>query len=789
MNETFPTKEWARGLLKMARGRAGVWTAASRTRDDDARGPSRVLIGRSAAIVFLASGIAIMVSPVLPRPPGMNVAAVALIGLLSSAIGVLGWLAPWVKIARDKTLWLIPLALTIGAANDVASGGEPFRYSLMFLATFAWLGYTHRRGTSLLCAPLLVPAFTVPLVILGHRDPVTFSAVIYTVPVCIVLGETLAWVSVRVTALQQAVASKQAQLSVITNAVRDMISVLSVDGLFEYASQSYKAVAGYEPRDLIGTEAAAYLHPDDREATLTHLREGLLAGRETSVECRFRRADGSYLWTEGLATPVKGADGLPRAVISSRDITERRTMSELLTRQAHYDALTGLPNRVLFQERLSAALARVQTRDDRAPQSAALPPQVAVLSLDLDRFKIVNDSMGHSVGDHLLDAVGQRLSALLEPGDVVARQGSDEFMLLLDSIAGPEEALARATTIQEHLRAPYLLDGRETFSTVSIGVALSSSTRSAGLLIEQADLALHQAKTTGRRRVIAFEPEMNAIITQKLLLENGLRQAIKEEQFVVYYQPKVNLTTGRMSAVEALVRWRHPTRGLLPPGEFVPLAEETGLIVPIGKLVLNEACRQAHAWRRAYPDSPPLIVCVNLSALQFARGDLVESVSEALKASGLEPHLLELEITESVVMEDIEATIELLHALRALGVLLAIDDFGLGYSSLGYLKQFAVHYLKIDASFTAGLGDDPRDTVIVSAMIALAHALGLRVTAEGVKTEEHVDRLRRLHCDLGQGHYFAPALPEDRIAALIASGASSINLGTLASDEASDKGR
>ncbi|GEM_PF-1345763 len=434
-----------------------------------------------------------------------------------------------------------------------------------------------------------------------------------------------------------------------------------------------------------------------------------------------------------------------------------RRQQDTLLHQALHDPLTGLPNRTLFLDRLEHAL-------DRAAQDRTL---VAVLFLDLDDFKVVNDSLGHVAGDELLVAVAHCLQACTQPGEILARIGGDEFLLLLERCAGIHDATQRAGQILEQLRTPVQVRGREMVVRTSIGIAVGDTAdQPPEELVRNADVAMYRAKRQGKGRYEIFDPGMNAQLLARLELESDLRQALARGQFCVYYQPIVQLGTGRIREVEALVRWQHPRRGLVAPAEFIPLAEETGLIVPLGRWVLEEACRQVRSWQATF--GLPLILSANLSVRQVQQPALIEDIAGILHATGLDPRTLKLEITESLLLEDQEAVRTTLRALKGLGIQLALDDFGTGYSALGYLKCFPIDTLKIDRSFTAGLGRDPYDTAIVRAVVAFARALGLSVTAEGVETAEQLAELRRLGCDRGQGFYFDRPLPPDGISALLA---------------------
>jgi len=443
----------------------------------------------------------------------------------------------------------------------------------------------------------------------------------------------------------------------------------------------------------------------------------------------------------------------------SDEINQFPKRLEQLTRQAFRDPLTNLPNRALFMDRLTHGLTRAQRRHEH----------LAVLFLDLDRFKVVNDTLGHTVGDQLLVEVSRRLTSALRPGDTVARLGGDEFGILLEDVADAETAETVALRVEESMGKPYHFEGREVFVTASIGIALSSA--KLGLpeeILRDADLAMYHAKAKGKARHEVFDGSMSAPALDRMDLEMDLRSAISRHEFRLHYQPILRLDTGKITEVEALIRWQHEKRGLLQPDEFIGLTEETGLIVPIGQWVLSEACRQARVWQIEYPTTPPLVMSVNLSAKQFQNPKLVEEITQALDESGLAASCLKLEITESTVMQDAPVTLTKLNELKGLGVRLAIDDFGTGYSSLGYLKRFPVDTLKIDRSFVKGLSPDGGDSAIVRAVVTVAKSLNMDVTAEGVETEGQLAELRALGCDRWQGFLFARPVSPERVAPLLA---------------------
>ncbi|MBA2343801.1 MAG: PAS domain S-box protein [Rubrobacter sp.] len=529
-----------------------------------------------------------------------------------------------------------------------------------------------------------------------------------------------------------------------------------------YTSPQMEEMLGYAPEEWAEDPDLwkKILHPDDRDRVLAETRRTNDTGDHFEIEYRMISRDGRVVWVRDEAVLLRDEEeGEPRfwqGIIF--DMTERKSLEERLSHQAFHDPLTGIPNRTLFANRLDHALAREDRRDD----------SMAVLFLDLDNFKVINDTLGHEIGDGLLVAVAERLTASVRPADTVARLGGDEFTILLEGVEDDWEVAAMASRLEDELRAPFLVDGHEIFVTASIGVVPQISYgNEAQELLRDADLAMYRAKENGRGRYEVYDPGMRERASGRLTLERDLRLAVERGEIQVHYQPKISMDTGAFIGAEALARWDHPERGLLGPDAFIPAAEETGVILPLGRQVLQDACEQARKWSEAMPEAQPH-VCVNLSARQFQQEDLVEEIAGALRHSGLAPESLILEITEGILMEDAEAAVVRLRNLKAIGVRLAVDDFGTGYSSLTYLRRFPVDFLKIDRSFTHGLGRSLDDTVLVSGVISLAQSLNLAVIAEGVETPAQLEKLRELGCGFAQGFYFARPVPAKDAARLMA---------------------
>jgi diguanylate cyclase (GGDEF)-like protein len=445
-----------------------------------------------------------------------------------------------------------------------------------------------------------------------------------------------------------------------------------------------------------------------------------------------------------------------RMVGTVQDVTEFQRAQERLNYLAHYDTLTGLPNRLLLQDRLNLAMAEADRRDR----------VVAVMFLDLDRFKIINDTLGHDVGDALLKSVAERLTTCVRAGDTISRLGGDEFTVILANVAHVDDVARVAQKIIDSFAPPFNIAGRELFMSTSIGITLYPfDDDKLDSLLRNADAAMYHAKEMGRNTFQFYTAELNRRTAKRLQLETALRHALERNELLLHYQPQVNLKTGKIIGAEALLRWQHPEMGLIPPLDFIPLAEETGLIVPIGEWVLRTACRQAQAWHRA--GFPRFQVAVNLSGRQLQHRDLAKLVKKVLKETGLNPRHLDLELTESLLMHNTGETLAAMEELHTHGAAFSMDDFGTGYSSLAYLKRFPIDTLKIDQSFVRDIPTDPDDAAIAQAIIAMAHSLGIRVIAEGVETAKQLAFMRAHQCDGMQGYYFSKPVPAEAMTRLL----------------------
>ena len=539
------------------------------------------------------------------------------------------------------------------------------------------------------------------------------------------------------------------------------MALVSENGRWLQVNRSMCQLVGYTEAELLNTDIQALTHPDDLAEFLlqqSRLTKGLVDGYQ--AEKRYMHKAGAEVWTLLSVSRVRDPETKSlRFIFQIQDISDRKRAEAQLVHDAFHDGLTGLPNRALFVDHLKLAIARHQRREY---------PNFSVLFFDLDRFKLINDSLGHIIGDQLLVAMAQRIQGCLRPGDTIARLGGDEFTVLLEDLKSNSEAIHVADRIQRELSAPFDLEGRQVFTSASIGIAPST----AGYerpehVLRDADTAMYYAKSLGGSRYQVFDRSMHVRAVKLLEMQNDLRQAIEKKELFVEYQPIVALDTFKITGFEALARWKHSTQGLIGPAQFIPVAEDTGLILPIGQWILREACHQARAWQQLYAGNENLTMSVNLSGKQFAQPDLINLIKDVLAETDLDPKSLKLEITESVVVENVDAASEMLTQLRNLGVGLSIDDFGTGYSSLSSLHRFPISTLKIDSSFVSRMIGHNENTEIVKTIMSLAGNLGMDVTAEGVETLEQVTRLRSFGCGRGQGFFFSRPLSAADAGALV----------------------
>jgi diguanylate cyclase (GGDEF)-like protein/PAS domain S-box-containing protein len=544
--------------------------------------------------------------------------------------------------------------------------------------------------------------------------------------------------------------NSEAKFRSVIQSASDAILLVNEDGRITLWNAGAEEIFGYRDAEIIGAPITSIMGAKyAQKATAVGVRftlENVLSPFDGKIiETSGRRKDGSEFPLELSGSVWKSSEGVYYTAIL-RDITERRRAEDRLVHEATHDSLTGLPNRAHFTTLLQGAIAAAAADENH---------KFAVLFLDLDRFKVINDGLGHVIGDKLLIAIAERLQSCIRPGDIVSRFGGDEFTILVDKIKDPETVTEIAERLQSKLAAPFLIDSFEVFTSASIGIIMSEvSHDNPESFLRDADTAMYRAKEAGKARYEIFNSAMHVRNMNLLRIENDLRKSIERHDFKVFYQPIVNLATLETNEFEALIRWEHPEIGFISPTEFIPVAEETGLIIPIGEWVLEESVRQISEWHRMFPNKQ-LSVSVNLSAKQLMHPNLIKQVSEIMRSSALPPACLKLEVTESTVMDNAETALEVLSELCALGVRLSTDDFGTGYSSLSYLHRFPFERLKIDRSFIGKLDSDEKSEEIVRTIVTLAENLHLEVVAEGIETEAHFLKLREFGCYLGQGYLFS----------------------------------
>ena len=527
-----------------------------------------------------------------------------------------------------------------------------------------------------------------------------------------------------------------------------MIVVIDPDGTYAYESPAVERILGWAPGQRLAQTAMDFVHPDDRERASAAMGD-LLArpGESRTIELRHRDSNNAWHWVESTATNLVDEPTVRGIVVNSRVVDERKTLEHELLQRALHDPLTGLANRVLLRERLENALAR-RDRSERRP---------ALLFIDLDDFKTVNDGFGHDAGDRLLIEVGNRLRTCVRPEDLVARPGGDEFAVLIEERFEGRDAITEvAERILDALQAPFDVSGHQIHADASIGIAsYRGGTPNADLILRQADMAMYDAKANGKARYAIFTDRLDEAVQHRVEIESGLRVGLEQDQIRVVYQPIVEIATREIKAVEALVRWQHPTRGLLSPADFLDVAEETGLIIPIGRLVLREACRQLGRWRASL--RPEIKISVNLSATQLHVASIVEDVRSALEGADVDGGALILEVTEGALIGDVAGAAATLGSLRSLGVSIAIDDFGTGYSSFSHLQHFPVDIIKVDKSFVDGVCGSTEEAKLTRAVLAIGKEFCLEVVAEGVESSNQDAELGRLGCKFGQGFFYARA--------------------------------
>ncbi|MEM9213832.1 MAG: EAL domain-containing protein [Cyanobacteria bacterium P01_F01_bin.150] len=536
------------------------------------------------------------------------------------------------------------------------------------------------------------------------------------------------------------------------------IAMIEWDANFKVCSWNRAATSifGYSRTDALEHHVTELIVPSVNVALMNELWHRLLVTKETSHNANENITQaGERILCEWYHTPILNDAGEVIGITSmAQDVTEKQEIEQRLIYNAFHDSLTGLPNRSLFMRKLEGTVKKYRTQ--RTTEKTC-----GVFFIDLDGFKFVNDSLGHSMGDSLLVEVAARLSRCIRDTDLIARLGGDEFAILLDQMKSPDAVLVIAERMRQDLTRPFNLHGHEVFTGVSIGIALMQSDIASGeVLLRNADTAMYRAKEAGKSCYRVFTPDMYAKAVSRLEMESDLRKALERDEFELHYQPILSLRNRLLFGFEALVRWRHPEKGLVSPGEFIPIAEETGFIKALGQWVLEEACQQTHQWHKQFPAKTPLIISVNLSAKQFSQPNLADKIRQTLHENQLPPQYLKLEITESILMGHANSATVMIDELKELGVKFAIDDFGTGYSSLGYLHRFSVDTLKIDRSFIRSLDTDVEKIELVRTILSLAWNLGMDVVAEGIETKKHLAQLRLLKCDYGQGYFFAKPLSQ-----------------------------
>ena len=692
---------------------------------------------RLASVLFVLCGGLVMSSTLLPTPTGADRGGLAFVGGVAVVAGVVFWFLPWERWGRSANLWIeLPVAFSLVTAHNWLTGADGYRFGLFFLVMFVWLGLTHPAGYSLRFSPLLVVAYAAPLVVGPDHGREAMASLFYAVPICVLVGETGAAVAGRLRTSEAALrSSEQRWRSLVLNA-SDMIVVLDARGVVQYATPAAGRLFGY-PEDTAGLQVLDLLHPDDVDFVVGRLTNAVdRTGARELIEFRVARADGAYVWVECLGTNLLDEPSVHGIVCNVRDISERKETERVLRHRSKHDSLTDLPNRHDLVETVSARVASGEP--------------FALLLLDLDRFKEINDALGHETGDRLLVDVARRLSGRAREGDLVARLGGDEFAIVVHG-AG-DDAIAGAVA-DELLRAfddPFDIDGMGLHVGASIGIAVShgaGTDENVTVLLQRADVAMYRAKGTGAGwGAFGDVDEQNR--PARLAMVSDLRDAIDAGEVEAHYQPQLDLRTGTVKQVEVLARWKRDGVDVRPD-VFIPLAEHTGLIARLTTSILRQSLEQAKRWADV---GLPVAVAVNVSALTMREPTFLASIIDALAEARVPPSTLTLEITESALADHTDGAVAIMRELRSAGIRLAIDDFGSGYSSMAYLKRLPIDELKIDRAFITDMLSDERDQPIARAIVALAHSLGLEVVAEGVESPALQEMLQGFGCDVVQGY-------------------------------------
>ena len=729
-------------------GRAAAWVT------DQLGDPMTAAAGaRLASVLFVLCGALVVGSTRFSLPDGAAPGPLAFVGGVAIVAGVAFWFLPWHRWGRLASLYIeMPIAFALVVAHNAMTDADGYRYGLFFLVMFVWLGLTHPPGYSLRFAPVLVVAYAGPLVLGAEADHAALASMFYAVPICVLVGETGAAVAGRLRTSEAALrSSEQRWRSLVLNA-SDLIVVIDPDGVVQYATPAAGRLFGY-PEDTAGLRVLDLIHPDDLDFVVERLVRSLdHAGAPELIEFRVATAAGNFVWVECLGTNLLDEPSVRGIVCNVRDITERKETERILRHRSRHDALTDLPNRHHLVDSVGALV------------SAGEP--FALLLLDLDRFKEINDALGHETGDRVLVDVARRLKAVARDGDLVARLGGDEFAIVVGGAADDAEAGAFAAELLHVFDEPFDIDDMGLHVGASIGIAVSHAPETddnVTVLLQRADVAMYRAKASGAGwGAFGNADEQNR--PARLAMVSDLRDAIDAGEVEAHYQPQLTLASGTVRQVEVLARWKR--NGVaIRPDVFVPLAEHTGLIGRLTTSILRQALAQAKRWADV---GLPVAVAVNVSALTMREPSFLASVIDALAEARVPPSTLALEITESALADHTDGAVAIMRELRSAGIRLSIDDFGSGYSSMAYLKRLPIDELKIDRAFITDMLSDERDQPITRSIIELAHSLGLEVVAEGVESPALQSMLEGFGCDAVQGYGICRPVPAEELTSWLA---------------------